>query len=400
MARVTLALAVVASLTTAAPAARAAGGCEVPSGAHVKATAKHAVAYRVGSRVFACLHGTGDRVLLERLGEHGGRVTRVGPIVLAGPHVVYAKRRTSSSSDFWGYVEVVHIDLRNPGGRDADTPWGDPGPPSAYVLQIVLAPDGAYAYTAQGFQPDEAGEKYYEERLVIAHDGAGRRALDYWGNGGSEDDSGAIDLGSLVRRHRVVSWMHAGESRSAHLRDVGSCRVPPDARVERFAAGTVVYKRYGGTLACIGRVGKAQVINEDVISDGRYESSDTYRIGGRFVGWTELVERDGHADERYVRLYDLGRRHLVREALVTSNDCRADVGVPDIAVARTGAFAWTTAVYDSEHVCTLVTAWDACGRSVLDEGVDTNSLRIAGAQVRWTASGAERSAPLRSSADC
>ncbi|HKP92077.1 MAG TPA: hypothetical protein VJT75_19060 [Thermoleophilaceae bacterium] len=222
MARVTALLALVVLLATVAPAARAAGGCHVPSGAQVKARTERAVAYREGSRLYGCLRRTGDRVLLARVGKRGDKVTRVAPIALAGPYVVYAKRRTyaDASSEFWGGVRVFRVDLRHPEQRDIDTPWGDPGPPSAFVERIVLAPDGAYAYTAQGFEPDPVGEVYYEERLVVAHDEVGRRTLDHWGSR-TGDDSGAIDLDSLVRNHRVLTWTHDGEQLSDRFRDAG-----------------------------------------------------------------------------------------------------------------------------------------------------------------------------------
>jgi len=408
MARVAFAVAVVASLAVAAPAAQAADRCQVPRGAVVKAEAKHAIAYREGSRLYACLERTGERVLLERVGRRGDKVVRVASMVLAGSHVAYAKRRTYAPYYTWGNDRVVHVDLRHPGRRDIESPWSDAGPPSAGVSTIVLAPDGAYAYTAQAFEPDPAGEVMYEERLVVAHDEVGRRTLDHWGSR-TGDDAGAIDLDSLVRRHRVVSWTKDGERHSARFRDIGKCRVPPDARVERYAAGTIVYKRFfdgpWGTLACIGRIGESQLINED--SGDEY--SDVYRIGGRFVAWTELVGGRGAPGDRYVRVYDLGRRRLVRDLLLKPEDCRATVEVPDIAVARSGAFAWITNFYDWDDVCpddvlrrTRVSARDACGTIVLDEDpdIDPASLRIAGTQVRWTASGEERSAELRSADDC
>lgn len=53
MARVTTVLVVVASLAIGAPAARAAGGSEVPAGAQVRATAKHAIVYPTRPSVHA-----------------------------------------------------------------------------------------------------------------------------------------------------------------------------------------------------------------------------------------------------------------------------------------------------------------------------------------------------------
>src|SRR4051794_28556634 len=86
MARVTLALAVVASLTIAAPsAARAATGCRVPGGAQVNARNAHAVVYTVElpehgagrSRSFmGCVEAVGGPFEIEHLERDGGRVVR------------------------------------------------------------------------------------------------------------------------------------------------------------------------------------------------------------------------------------------------------------------------------------------------------------------------------------
>jgi hypothetical protein len=394
MARVTAVLVVVASLTAAVPAARAAGGCEVPKHAHVKATSRHAVAYRAHSRVFACSDRDGDTVLLERVGKRpNDTVTHVGPIVLAGSHVAYAKRNNDGYS---GYVQVIHVDLRHPGRREKLGARGGVGPPT--VGRIVLAPDGALAYTMRWVVPEYPGT--HEYRAVVVVDELGFQAI---------TAHGLVDMKSLVRRHRVVSWTEDGKRRSTRFRELGKCTLPDGARFMAYRAGVVAYKLDDGQVyACIGRTGQRQLIEFDE-REGRFEYSELFRIGGHFVGWTKFVAQEGAPDRTFVRLFDLDRRRVVREIPVESKECPGDVTVSDLAVARNGDLAWIALTLDPTDYCSgdprlpSVNVWDACGESVLDDddrAVWWDSLRIAGRQVRWTVSGEERSAELRSVSDC
>jgi hypothetical protein len=410
MARVTLVLAVVASLTIAAPpAARAAGGCAVPKRARVKATSRHIVAYTVaragGTRdLYACLDARGTRAKIQALGPEEW----ISQAVAAGSKLAYAVIEQFPENHYYprGYARVRLLDLR----RDAD-------PETVGLLssdvrlpligRIVLAPDGALAYSARWYWTDRFMDYIspaHEVREVEAVDD-----LDGWQMAGG---TGArIDLRSLERRGRRVAWTESGVRRSKRFRDLGKCTLPEDRWVRGYKRGVTVWESESApgsdeyeAHACIADVGEDQLIRPDhPLGD-----SGWYKIGGHFVAF-DSHETVAGRDEHHVGVYDLDGHRLLHDAMVegdvpTEEGCSTEAEVRDFAVSRAGDVAWTTEISDchpgpGRH---LVTAVDACGRIELDDdpSVGLWSLRIARRWVSWDRGAEERSAELRSAANC
>jgi hypothetical protein len=405
MARVTAALAIVGSLLIAAPAARAASGCEVPEGAHVKAQTRRAVVYRVRDRVVGCLeHGAGP-ILLERVGAVGPlghHQFRVGPVVLAGPYVAYGSRYFGRSD---GSAGVTWRDLRYPNRWDfRGNALSDRG--RASVPRLVLKGDGSLAYTIRWRSlegPDY--EHVREHREVRAHDAFGRRVL----------DSGEhIELRSLRLHRRRLTWTKGGRGRSALLRGTGSCGLPRGARVRAHEGGIVVYSvrrsppdQYSiDVFACSRRSGRRQRIHVEEWSDAVAEEGQHYRIAGRFVAWAFIRLDHDQNQALYVRVYDLHRHQVTRSAQVAFRAYAEQVSegaIPAVAVSRRGDVAWTTRTYgQGSREFRSVGAWDECGRVVLDRGrrINLASLRVSRNTVTWRVRGEVRSAELRSSTAC
>jgi hypothetical protein len=393
MARVTLALAIVASLAIATPAARAAGGCHVPKQADVEATSRHVVAYTIarddGARVlYACLDSRRERVGLKALSDG----LRLGPVVAAGSKLAYVVVEDKPGG---GNARVRLIDLRH-GAGPLTVGWLDSYGGPATIKRLVLAPDGALAYTTRSFWT-ESGYDYtgprHEVRTVRAVDQIG-----HW----QMAEGGGIDLRSLERRGRVVGWTDAGVRRSKRFRDLGKCRLPERARFRSYARGVTVYELaapgefWGDVHACIATSGEDQLIRRNDST----EYSFNYRIRDHFVAWAVA---DSSSDDFRVNAYDLDAHALVRDAAVegaSGQGCSSPYVIPDLAVSDQGDVAWTAQI---EGTCgRLVTAWDACGRMVLDDDprVELYSLRIAGRRVLWEVGEEERSAELRSRSEC
>jgi hypothetical protein len=412
MARVTMVVAVVASLTIVAPAARAAVGCQVPKHAHVRATSRHVVAYTVASgggtrTLHACLDSDGRRMKVERLSAGDESGTRLGPVAAAGSKLAYAVVGFAPNS---GYASVLVLDLRERGGpRRVWSIDSQPSPPT--VGRLVLARDGALALTYRWFWRNSFGDYVgptHEVRAVDAVDDLGPRALDT-GTGNR------VRLGSLERHGRVITWLNAGERRSARLRSAGRCEIPEEARVRGHTSRVVVYsvgddsaelRLYG----CLARTGATRLMHR-ASETGKSERSGKVRIVGAFVAWSDNVEEADWSQTRYVRSFDLDRDRLVHEERVggrPASRCLDETGAPALVLSDTSDVAWTTRSWDgegcggptTEH--RLVTAVDPCGRRVLedDPAIDLRSLRLTRRTLTWTVAGSERSAQLRSAADC
>ncbi|HKP92076.1 MAG TPA: hypothetical protein VJT75_19055 [Thermoleophilaceae bacterium] len=398
----TLAFAVVISLATVAPAARAASGCHVPKHARVRASSRHIVAYTMASGggardLYACLDTDGRRVKAQTL-EPEEWVTRA---VAAGSKLAYAVIEQLPENHRYprGYARVRLLDLRRRGDPETvGVLHSDVRLP--VIRRIVLAPDGALAYSARWYWTDRFMDYVspaHEVREVEAVDDLG-----YWQMAGGTD--ARIDLRSLERRGRRVAWTESGVRRSKRFRDLGRCTVPDGAWVRGHAEGVTVWElertpgQYEGH-ACIADVGEDQLIRQaHPIGDGGF-----YRIGGRFVAWT--------GDDNHVGVYDLDGHRLLHDALgeaPRSEDCYTPPAIRDLAVSHEGDVAWTMEAAEPDDPCGdeparhVVTAVDACGRIELDDdpSVGLWSLRIAGRRVIWDSGTEERSAELRSAGDC
>lgn len=402
MARVTLALAVVASLAIAAPGARAAGGCQVARHAHVKATARHVVAYTVrrseGRRdLYACLDGRGRRVKVEALPADA----RLGPVVAAGSKLAYAVIEDLGYPHYFpaGYASVRLLDLRHGDvARTLRSIQSDSRPPK--IGRLVLAPDGALAYTTRWYYVDHFGDDFeprQEVREVEAFDDLG-----YWPVAGGR----GLALGSLERHGRVFTWTDAGERHSKRFRELGKCSLPRKAHVRAYARGVTVYVLApsdgsvgGDAHACIATIGEDQVLHRY----GANEDPTVFRIAGHFVAWdgTEWGA-EGHGED-HVRGYDLDRHAQTLDAPVAPSheECYE---VRDLVASREGDVAWTTdgPPCGPGSESNRVTAWDACGRIELDDDprVELYTLRRVGGGVVWDVGEESRDFEFRSAADC
>jgi hypothetical protein len=397
MARATVFVVALACLAAGVPAAHAAGGCEVPKRAHVKASARHVVAYTRSHTLYACLDSSGKRVKVKELRPE----LRLGPVVAAGSKLAYTVIENAGvHASYDGYARVRLVDLRHHAGPFTAGWVGSwDGPPT--IERLVLAPDGALAYSVRWFdleQVDEYHSSLHEVREVRAHDDLGSWRM---------AEGSGIDLRSLAHRGRVVSWTDAGARRSKRFRELGKCRFPREARLRGYARGVTVYdlESDGGDdgrddHACIAQIGEDQLIHRHEPGDYSFDQG----IAGHFVAWAV-----GYAssDEVHVSVYDLDVHGLVHDALVepSAEDCGFEPEVRDVAVSRQGDVAWTTEI---ENGCGpgsgrhLVTALDACGRIVLDDDpqVQLYSLRRFGRMILWEVGTEQRSFELRSAADC
>jgi hypothetical protein len=216
MARVMLVLAVVASLTAAAPVARAAGGCDPPRDARVRAQNARTVVYTVRRD---------ERIDLYACDRRSGEARRFNGLIqtpdfneeldndfrLRGRYVAYSisvQERGGQAAflevydlEHWKFARHEHV-----GGHG-----GDQRGPNTRVVDLVLTRDARTAWTTRTYhyvlEDDPAPVR--QRRLVCARDGRGRVQLDH---------GAGIDLRSLTLSHGRVRWMHAGSERSARLR--------------------------------------------------------------------------------------------------------------------------------------------------------------------------------------
>lgn len=404
MARVTVALAVVASLAAAAPAARAAENCEVPEQAQVRARTETAVVYRAGNRVEACLERVGEPVFLmfvgpEEAGEYHSRAW-LGAIALAGPYVAYVERRTynTDSPSIADYARVRRVDLRER-NRQMGVGSAESYDMTPTVPRLLMAPDGAIAYSVHWI---EMASPYGDERNhneVRVRDVIGLRYL---------DDAPDLDVLSLRRRGRTVTWKRGDRRLRARLRTTGSCRIPTGAHIEAYSRRLLVYvvrrnragARVADVVACFRRDGERFTLATEARSLDRFEAGDNFRIAGRYVAWSEgRRDRDG-AQRMSFRVYDVDARRFLRTETLEEHgaDTGEDFKIWDLALSRSGDVAWTIVFGQTVKV----EAWDACGRRELSDepGIDTESLRVVDRTAIWTAGGVDRSARFRSSADC
>lgn len=399
MARVTLAVAVVASLTIAAPAARAAGGCEVPSGAHVLKRSDHAVVYRTGNRVDGCLDRVGEPVFVMFVGPDDFQSqARIGAIALAGPYAAYVDTHAfrPQSPPLADYARVRRVDLRTQdrqtGMGSAESFYATPNVP-----RLLMAPDGAVAFTIHWIETPSPGVEVRTHSEVRTRDVYGRHYV---------DDSPDLDLESLRRRGRTVTWMRGGERHHTHLATTGSCRISLQARIKAHSRRVVVYavrnvpERSVDLVACFRGNGHRFTMASESRTPDRWEAGANFRVNGRYVAWSEDF-RDGDGSQRVsFHVYDLQDRDFLRSEPIYEHgpETANDFVVRDLVLSRRGDVAWTR-VLDPD---VSVEAWDACGRRELDDepAIDPESLRLAGRIVTWTANGADRSAQLRSADDC
>jgi hypothetical protein len=368
MARVTLALAVVASLTTAAPAARAAGGCEVPKGATVRARTAQAVVYRNEDHVTACLERTGRTVFLKHVDGGGGQgaAERVGAIALAGPLLAYADA-TNNAYGQWARIRL--LDLRRPRRRVDAGEAGNFGDPVA-VPRLLLTRDGWLAYSS----PDGK---------VWVRDGLGLRKA---------GDSASLDPASLRREGGDVTWTDGGETRSVHIQGGGACGVRWNDRVNRHGAGFVMYEvRSSGpearVFACRRRTGERQLLQLEDRSIEVLDVAHNYRLAGRYAAWSEHYE-DHYGNQReHANVWDLDAGHMAGSVRIASDgpDSPWHLTVFSIVLSRAGDVAWMLG-YDPEFGGQrVVGAHDSCGTRTLAQAPDLNpnSLRLHGELLSW-----------------
>lgn len=397
MARVTLVIAVVASLAAATPAARAAGGCEVPKRAQVLKRSATAVVYRTGSRVEGCLNRVGEPVYLASVGPDENGEARLGPIALAGPYAAWAMSFTNRNAEHSdkGVARVRRADLRSQ-GRQVGA-GSQPSPVmTPTVPRLVMARDGSIAFTLHwlyGEPPSYPFETRHSE--VRTFDAFGHHFV---------DDSPDLDLRSLERRGRVVSWLRGGDRYHTRLDGTGRCRIPAGARLKAGDFRVVVYavrrQRAVDLVACSPRDGKHFVMATESRSGELFEAGGKFRAAGRYIAWREDV-RDGDDQRLLIRVYDVVSREFVRSETIYEQAPRTekDVLVPGLVLTVSGDVAWTQVIGQEASV----EAWDACGRRRLDgdeEGVDPESLRLRGRIVSWAFRYEQRSAELRSAGVC
>jgi hypothetical protein len=369
MARVTLALAVVASLTVAAPpAARAAGGCEVPKDATVRARTEQAVVYRNGDHVTACLERTGRSVFLKHVDGGGGQgaAERIGAIALAGPLLAYADA-TNNAYGQWARIRL--LDLRRPRRRVDAGEAGDFGDPVA-VPRLLLTRDGWLAYSS----PDGK---------VWVRDGLGLRKV---------GDSTNVDPRSLRRAGGDVTWTDGGETRTAHIQGGGACGVRWHYRVNRHGAGFLMYEVRGSgpearVFACRRRTGERQLLQLEDRSIEVLDVAHNYRLAGRYAAWSEHYE-DHYGNQRELaHVWNLDAAEMVDTVRIADDgpDSPWHLTVLSIVLSRAGDVAWMLG-YDPEHGAQrVVGAHDSCGTRTLDEApyLNPDSLRIHGDVVSW-----------------
>jgi hypothetical protein len=405
MARVTVALAVVISLTAAAPAARAAGGCEVPSGAHVKVRARHVVAYTVGDRatrdLYACLDSVGRAVKVTSVHQSDESGYRVGAIAASGTKLAYGLVTYYPDG---GYLWVRLVDMRHPAKQQAVGYFDSPRDPPR-IPRLVLARDGAVAYTAWwiAYYNESTGEAQ-ARGVVESRDPLGPDEL---------DPGPGVDLGSLERHGRIVSWLNSGERRSATLHSVGRCRIPPEAWVRGHTSKLVLYS-VGDPgppvdyYTCIEQTGTTRLIDR-TINRGGTERALRFRLSGLFVGWVHSFLGADGAQSLHVRVFDARRGHLAKEAFAGGNPPgRCDSAqVPALALTPGGEVVWISRRFEAPSCDSpaterrLLMAWDGCGRRALDDDPTLyGPLTLAGMTVSWSARGRRRSAELRSESDC
>jgi len=216
MVRATVLLVAASVLLATATDARAAQLCVVPNGAHVKARTKRAVAYTVDrpqsefkrSRDFyGCLESVGRPVKLAHVSSDPDNDTNVGPVVLARSRLAYAFRALGHYGD--ASVEVRELDLRRPEAvSTAGNAEGYDDRPR--VVRLLVTRRGEVAYTLRWTEIDAPSpEDRTRHREVRIRDAYGLRTV---------DDAPGVDLRSLARDGRTVTWLHDGDRRSAQLR--------------------------------------------------------------------------------------------------------------------------------------------------------------------------------------
>jgi hypothetical protein len=398
MARLTLALAIAASLAIAAPGAQAAGECRVPDGAHVEARNAHAVVYttsrkaRYATRIglHACVGGDGRDALIDGTRSQDPNSNRFAPVVLNGYALAYAHvgdQDYGTASTFVSIVDLRHPELRY-GASGASGYYAVPSVP-----RLVVTADGAAAYTVEW--TSYHGVTHREVR-VRDRDGVG-----------TVDSGTGVALRSLERDGRTIAWTHSGERRTAHLagmRRAGRCRLGPGADVRAHDGHTLVYSalRPDGTdfFACDRRTGE-QV--RFISGNADYEIDDDFSVNGRYVAYTyETFDHYG-GQEIDLSVHDLAGRDHKPDAWVGGHagDTTDDEAVADLAVSRHGDAAWTLRTCEYGGIrCGPerheVAARDQFGyvRLAYARHVELDSLSVSDGRVSWKRAGRRHSARL------
>jgi hypothetical protein len=386
MARVTLALAAVASLAVASPpAARAAGGCEVPKDATVRARTAQAVVYRNEDHVSACLERTGRTVFLKHVDGPGqGSAERVGAIALAGPLLAYAD---ASNTAYGQSARIRLLDLRRPSRRVDAGEAGDFGEPVA-VPRLLLTRDGWLAYSS----PDGK---------VWVRDALGLRKV---------ADSPSLDARSLRLDGEEVTWTDGGEAGTAHIQGSGACGVRWHDRVKRHGGGFVLYESRGPgskarVFACRRRTGERQLLQLEDRSIAQLDVAHNYHLAGHYAGWSEDYE-DRYGNQRaYVNVWDLDAGKMADTVRIAADgpDSPYDFTVFSIVLSAAGNVAWMLgdqpgyAGQPGYGANLVVGAHDACGTRKLDDRSDIHvrSLRLRGEVVMWRSGGVLHQAHFR-----
>jgi hypothetical protein len=383
MARVTVALVVACSLAAAAPAARAAGGCEVPKDAKLRARTAEAVVYRNEDHVAACLESTGRTVFLKHVDGPGeGSAERVGAIALAGPLLAFAD---ASNTAYGQSARVRLLDLRRPRRQVYAGQAGSFGDPVA-VPQLLLTRDGWLAYSSPGGQ-------------VWIRDALGLRKV---------GDSPSLDPRSLRREGGDVTWSEGGDARTAHIQGPGRCDVRWHDRVRRRGSGFLMYEvRNSGpearVFACRRRTGERQLLQVEDRSIEHPDVAHNYRIAGRFAAWSRDYEDHYGNQFEWVNVWDLERRQIARTTRIAEaypEDSR-ELAVASIALSPAGDVAWML-INANDSFGGTVGARDSCGVRTFEDGsaVDRHSLRLHGDVVSWKHQDSVQQVRLRSPAEC
>jgi hypothetical protein len=190
----------------AGPAVAAAngGGCE-PRGSRTIVRSRSARVYRLRQNVYGCLLSRGVPVLLTETGEFDEVRLAAPRPRLFGRFVAYAYVWDGGVA---GGAGVAAADLRSGRIHGVET---DPSEeePDFSVTDLVVTRGGTLVWIWRAEFPGEAADRLEVRRLGPRE----RRRL------GSRLDAGPeLDLDSLEVRGSAVSWVNAGERRSATLR--------------------------------------------------------------------------------------------------------------------------------------------------------------------------------------
>ena len=151
--------------------------------------------------------------------------------------------------------------------------------------------------------------------------------------------------------------------------------------------------------ACFRRTGKRVRIGERADSSSYYRFISPAAVAGAVGAWQEqeAITIDPACETRnHLYVTDFGRhRHLARVAL------RHNGEVKELAVKRTGAFAWIEARPPADDFCSeartyLVRRRDSRGSVVLAAGEsEPRDLRVAGSRLTWADDAGTHSASIR-----